>query len=66
MLARLSKEFGFKLGTYQHGLECYKVATEVGESAIGASIFSDWWAYKVEVQDAIPPPREFGEVPKWS
>ena len=54
MLARLAREFGFKLGTYQHNLEGYKVAKEVGESAIGASLFSDWWAYKVEVQDAIP------------
>lgn len=54
MLARLSAEFGFKLGTYQHILEGYKVADAVRESSIGASGFSDWWAYKVEVQDAIP------------
>ncbi|MCC6660965.1 MAG: amidohydrolase family protein [Phycisphaerales bacterium] len=54
MLARLSAGFGFRLGTYQHGLECYKVADTVREAARGASIFSDWWAYKVEVQDAIP------------
>ncbi|MFI4881155.1 MAG: amidohydrolase family protein, partial [Phycisphaerales bacterium JB064] len=47
-------EFGFKIGTFQHGLECYKVAEAVREHAIGASIFTDWWAYKVEVQDAIP------------
>ncbi|MBL4698158.1 MAG: amidohydrolase family protein, partial [Phycisphaerales bacterium] len=37
-----------------HGLETYKVAEIVKEHAIGASIFSDWWAYKVEVTDAIP------------
>jgi imidazolonepropionase-like amidohydrolase len=54
MLARLSQDFGFKIGTYQHGLECYKVADVVRQVARGASIFSDWWAYKVEVQDAIP------------
>ncbi len=54
MLARLTKAFGFKLGTYQHNLEGYKVADAVKDSAIGASLFSDWWAYKVEVQDAIP------------
>jgi imidazolonepropionase-like amidohydrolase len=54
MLARLTRDFGFKLGTYQHNLEGYKVADVVKESSIGASIFSDWWAYKVEVQDAIP------------
>ncbi|MCA9302505.1 MAG: amidohydrolase family protein [Phycisphaerales bacterium] len=54
MLCRLAEEFGFKIGTFQHGLETYKVAEIVKEHAIGASIFSDWWAYKVEVQDAIP------------
>lgn len=54
MLARVAREFGFRIGTYQHGLECYKVAGVVRESARGASIFSDWWAYKVEVFDAIP------------
>ena len=54
MLCRVAAEFGFKIGTFQHGLECYKVAEAVKEHAIGASIFSDWWAFKVEVQDAIP------------
>jgi imidazolonepropionase-like amidohydrolase len=54
MLCRIAEEFNFKIGTFQHGLETYKVAEIVKEHAIGASIFSDWWAYKVEVQDAIP------------
>lgn len=54
MLCRVAEEFGFKIGTFQHGLECYKVAEAVKEHAIGASLFSDWWAFKVEVQDAIP------------
>ncbi len=54
MLCRLAEEFDFKIGTFQHGLETYKVAEIVKEHAIGASLFSDWWAYKVEVTDAIP------------
>lgn len=54
MLCRIAEEFGFKIGTFQHGLETYKVAEIVKEHAIGASIFSDWWAYKAEVVDAIP------------
>lgn len=53
-LCRVADEFGFKLGTFQHGLECYKVAEDVKSHSIGASLFSDWWAYKAEVQDAIP------------
>lgn len=54
MLCRVAEDFGFTIGTFQHGLEVYKVAEAVAEHARGASIFSDWWAYKVEVQDAIP------------
>src|SRR5690606_28732178 len=54
MLCRVAADFGFKIGTFQHILEGYKVADEVGKHALGASCFTDWWAYKVEVQDAIP------------
>ncbi len=54
MLCRIAEDFGFTIGTFQHGLETYKVAEIVREHAIGASMFSDWWAFKVEVQDAIP------------
>lgn len=54
MLCRIAEEFGFRIGTFQHILEGYKVADEVAKHAIGASAFSDWWAFKVEVQDAIP------------
>jgi len=54
MLCRIAEDFGFKIGTFQHGLETYKVAETVKEHSLGASIFSDWWAYKVEVTDAIP------------
>ncbi len=54
MLANLCAEFGIRIGTYQHNLEGYKVAEFVKQQAIGASLFSDWWGFKVEVQDGIP------------
>jgi imidazolonepropionase-like amidohydrolase len=54
MLLRVAKEFGFKVRTFQHVLEGYKVADEIAASVAGASTFSDWWAYKVEAYDAIP------------
>jgi len=54
MLCRVAQDFGFTIGTFQHVLEGYKVAEAIRESAIGGSSFSDWWAYKVEVIDAIP------------
>jgi imidazolonepropionase-like amidohydrolase len=54
MLTRLMQSFGVQIGTFQHGLEGYKVAEELAAAHIGVSTFSDWWAYKFEVYDAIP------------
>jgi imidazolonepropionase-like amidohydrolase len=54
MLLRLMESFGVKVATLQHVLEGYKVADEIGLHGAGASTFSDWWAYKFEVYDAIP------------
>ncbi|RMH13958.1 MAG: amidohydrolase, partial [Gemmatimonadetes bacterium] len=53
-LMRLAEEFGFRIATFQHVLEGYKVADELAAHGAGASTFSDWWAYKVEAYDAIP------------
>ena len=54
MLIRVANEFGFKVRTFQHVLEGYKVAEEIAKSGAGGSTFSDWWAYKMEAYDAIP------------
>jgi imidazolonepropionase-like amidohydrolase len=54
MILRVSQEFGFKIAALQHVLEGYKVAKEIAEAGAGASTFSDWWGYKMEVVDAIP------------
>jgi len=54
MLIRLADEFGFKVRTFQHVLEGYKVASEIARHGAGASTFADSWAYKVEAFDAIP------------
>jgi imidazolonepropionase-like amidohydrolase len=54
MLIRLAEEMGFKIATFQHVLEGFKVAKEIAAHGAGGSTFSDWWAYKVEAADAIP------------
>ena len=54
MLIRLAEEMGFKIATFQHVLEGYKVADEMAKHGVGGSTFSDWWAYKIEAEDAIP------------
>ncbi len=54
MLIRVADDYGFKIKTFQHVLEGYKVAKEIAAHGAGGSTFSDWWAYKVEAIDAIP------------
>ncbi|HUF77384.1 MAG TPA: amidohydrolase [Thermoanaerobaculia bacterium] len=54
MLLGLSERYGFTIDAFQHALEAYKIADELAARGVGASTFSDWWAYKFEVVDAIP------------
>lgn len=54
MLLHVADEFGFKIRTLQHALEAYKLAPEILAHGAGVSTFADWWAYKMEAQDAIP------------
>jgi imidazolonepropionase-like amidohydrolase len=54
MLIRVADDYGFKIKTFQHVLEGYKVAKEIAAHGAGGSTFSDWWAYKAEAFDAIP------------
>ena len=54
MLTRVAEDFNFTVGTFQHVLEGYKVAERLKEHGANASTFSDWWAFKFEVIDAIP------------
>ena len=54
MLMKVAEKFNFNVNTFTHILEGYKVADKMKEHGVGGSTFSDWWAYKYEVNDAIP------------
>jgi len=54
MLMHVADSMGFRLNTFTHILEGYKVADKMKAHGAGGSSFSDWWAYKYEVKDAIP------------
>ena len=54
MLMKVAEKFDFRVNTFTHILEGYKVADKMAEHGVGGSTFSDWWAYKYEVNDAIP------------
>jgi imidazolonepropionase-like amidohydrolase len=54
MLMRVAEDFGFRVNTFQHVLEGYKVANEMAKHGAMASTFAEMWGYKVEAWDAIP------------
>ena len=54
MMMKVAEKFGFRVNTFTHILEGYKVADKMAAHGVGAGTFSDWWAYKYEVNDAIP------------
>lgn len=53
-LIRVCDENKITIGSLQHILEGYKVADAMAKHGATGSSFSDWWAYKFEVIDAIP------------
>ena len=54
MLMHVADSMGFKVNTFTHILEGYKVADKMKSHGVGGSTFADWWAYKYEVNEAIP------------
>ncbi|PKA96852.1 imidazolonepropionase-like amidohydrolase [Flavobacteriaceae bacterium MAR_2009_75] len=54
MMMKVAEKFGFRVNTFTHILEGYKVADIMKKHGVGGGTFSDWWAYKFEVNDAIP------------
>jgi imidazolonepropionase-like amidohydrolase len=54
MLMKAADELGFKINTFTHILEGYKLADKMQKRNIGGSTFADWWAFKFEVREAVP------------
>lgn len=50
-LMRLAEEFDFTVKAFHHGVEAYKVAPELAAGGVGAVVWSDWSAFKIEAYD---------------
>ena len=49
----MAKEFGYKVMTFQHGVEAYKVADRLAEEGVCAAVWADWWGFKLEAHDSV-------------
>src|SRR6266850_4426591 len=54
MFLKIADEYSFKIGSFQHCLEGYKIADELKKRDIAVATFAQWWGYKVEAWDGIP------------
>ena len=52
MLA-IAKEFGFRIGSFQHAVEGYKIPALLRDAGTCAAVWSDWWGFKMEALDAV-------------
>jgi imidazolonepropionase-like amidohydrolase len=50
----MAKEFGYKVSTFHHATEAYKIADLLAEHGTCAAVWADWWGFKMESYDAIP------------
>jgi imidazolonepropionase-like amidohydrolase len=49
----IAREFGYKIRSFHHGVEAYKIADLLARDSISASIWSDWGAFKMEAIDGV-------------
>ncbi len=49
----MADEFGYKVGTFHHGVEAYKIADKLAESGVCGALWADWWGFKMEAYDGI-------------
>ena len=59
VMLEIAKEFNYKVGTFHHAVEAYKIADLLRETDTCAAIWADWWGFKMEAFDGI---RESGAI----
>ena len=50
-MINISQEFGYKVSTFHHGVEAYKIADLLADEGICAALWADWWGFKHEAYD---------------
>ncbi len=54
LMLDLAREFGFKIRSFHHGLEAYKLRDRLAEEGVAVSTWADWWGFKMEALDGVP------------
>jgi imidazolonepropionase-like amidohydrolase len=51
---QLADEFGFRVRTFHHALEAYKIRDVLARKRVAVATWDDWWGFKMEAYDGIP------------
>ena len=62
----MADEFGYRVGTFHHGVEAYKIADELAENGVCGALWADWWGFKMEAYDGIQENIAMVDRPKGS
>jgi len=62
----MAKEFGYRVSTFHHGVEAYKIADELAEQGVCGALWADWWGFKMEAYDGIQENIALVDRPKGS
>ena len=49
----LSREFGYQVSAFHHGVEAYKISNELAQANVCGALWADWWGFKAEAYDGI-------------
>lgn len=49
----IGKEFGYKVTSFHHAVESYKIADKLAENGACSSMWADWWGFKMEAYDGV-------------
>lgn len=53
LMMQLAEQYGFRIRSFHHAVEAYKIADLLAEHGAGASVWADWWGFKAEAFDGI-------------
>jgi imidazolonepropionase-like amidohydrolase len=53
LMLDMAREFGFRIASFHHAVEAYKIADLLRGADTCAAMWSDWWGFKMEAYDAV-------------
>jgi imidazolonepropionase-like amidohydrolase len=53
-MIQVADEMGFRIRSFHHALEAYKIRDLLAKKSVAVNTWADWWGFKLEAYDGIP------------